>query len=359
MSFVEVKRIDKFTVADLVETYPRIELNPDYQRNGDVWSLDRQQLLIDSIIRGYDIPKLYFRKHAPMVEVQGRAIRYSVIDGQQRIRAIMDFMNDRYGVDTATDLTSDVDGKSLAGRKFSELYDFDSAIARKIQNFQLDVVAIETDDSEVIEDMFLRLNEAAPLNAAEKRNAFGGPIPVASRQLAELPFFKDNLKYSNARYRHYDMATKFIYFEYRRGVADTKKVYLDRFVRNAAEWVSDPSALTSKVSVVLEAMHDVFLREDTLLNSVGMASVYYLVFREAVEQDWLTEITRERLVQFESKRIENRTSAKANEDGGEFELNEFDRLSQSPNDAVALRFRRDVLLKHFNHALELSGEDND
>jgi hypothetical protein len=359
VTFVEVNRIENFTVADLAELYPRIETNPEYQRNGGIWNVDRQRLLIDSIIRGYDIPKIYFRKYAPMLELYGRTIRYSIIDGQQRVRTIMEFLNDGFSLDPETDLVSSNDGLSLGGKRFSQLYDFETSIARQIQKFRLDVVTIETDDTEVIEDMFLRLNEASPLNAAEKRNAFGGPMPIASRKVAEHPFFLTSLKYGNARYRHYDMATKFIYFEYRKGVADTKKAYLDRFVRKSSEWIDDLSPLVHQVEIVLTAMHEAFLKEDPLLNSVGMSSVYYLVFREAVEQDWLAEITREKLNEFEAKRTKNRNDARNDEDAGEFELNEFDRLSQSPNDAIALRFRRDVLLKFLGHPLEFAGEDNE
>jgi uncharacterized protein with ParB-like and HNH nuclease domain len=39
----------------------RIDTNPDFQRPA-VWSTGQKQLLIDTILRGYDIPKLYWRK---------------------------------------------------------------------------------------------------------------------------------------------------------------------------------------------------------------------------------------------------------------------------------------------------------
>jgi hypothetical protein len=39
----------------------RIDTNPDFQRP-PVWSRSQKQLLIDTIVRGYDMPKLYWRK---------------------------------------------------------------------------------------------------------------------------------------------------------------------------------------------------------------------------------------------------------------------------------------------------------
>ena len=38
----------------------KIDPKPAYQR-GAVWSLEKKQLLIDSLLRGYDIPKFYLR----------------------------------------------------------------------------------------------------------------------------------------------------------------------------------------------------------------------------------------------------------------------------------------------------------
>jgi hypothetical protein len=37
-----------------------IDVEPAYQRRGDIWTLEKKQLLIDSILNDYDIPKLYF-----------------------------------------------------------------------------------------------------------------------------------------------------------------------------------------------------------------------------------------------------------------------------------------------------------
>ena len=39
----------------------RINTNPDFQRP-PVWSKAQKQLLIDTILRNYDVPKLYWQK---------------------------------------------------------------------------------------------------------------------------------------------------------------------------------------------------------------------------------------------------------------------------------------------------------
>jgi len=104
----------------------------------------------------------------------------------------------------------------------------------QFDSFQLTTVCIETDELEMIEEMFSRLNESAPLTAPEKRNAYGGPLPGAIRKLASESFFTGNIPFPNKRYRHFDLATKFLYAENDGKVVDTKKAYLDRFVENFA-----------------------------------------------------------------------------------------------------------------------------
>ena len=42
----------------------KLNFQPNYQRN-PVWGLQRKQALIDSIFRGYDIPKIYFEVITP------------------------------------------------------------------------------------------------------------------------------------------------------------------------------------------------------------------------------------------------------------------------------------------------------
>src|ERR1700722_1051523 len=66
----------------------RINTNPDFQRPA-VWGLAQKQLLVDSILRDYDIPKLYWRK------TSSKPDKYDVVDGQQRLRAIWGFFRRR------------------------------------------------------------------------------------------------------------------------------------------------------------------------------------------------------------------------------------------------------------------------
>ncbi len=59
----------------------RIDM-PDFQRE-EVWNTAKKQLLIDSILKGWHLPKLYFRK----VDENS----FECVDGQQRLTAIVEF----------------------------------------------------------------------------------------------------------------------------------------------------------------------------------------------------------------------------------------------------------------------------
>lgn len=211
----------------------------------------------------------------------------------------------------------------------------------------LSVFVVQTDDLELIEEMFSRLNEAVPLNAAEKRNAFGGPLPKIVRNISAKEFFAKRLKISNKRYQHRDLAAKYVYLTYNKKVLDTKKVYLDAFfINNKSNTEAKFRAAVKVVDVVLSTMNGVFTVSDKLLGSSGMAVLYYLLFERAVKEKWNSKPTRSALVRFEEARAKNREKAAKDIANADYDLLEFDRLSQTPNDAYAIKFRLELLARH-------------
>ena len=72
----------------------KIDMNPPYQRRGRLWSDTDKAYLIDSIINGYDIPKLYIADFTwGNSELNLKKLPYAIIDGKQRFEAIFDFFN--------------------------------------------------------------------------------------------------------------------------------------------------------------------------------------------------------------------------------------------------------------------------
>jgi len=325
-------------------------LDPPYQRFGDVWTLTKKQLLIDSILNGFDIPKLYFIE-GPRDE-QCRGHKYAVVDGKQRLGAIWDFMDDKFPL--ARDFVYREDSRvDAGGLTYSELAKKYPRLRARFDGHRLSVVVVKTDDVEILEEMFSRLNEGEPLSAAEKRNAMGGPIPPLARELSKHPFFTSRLPFQNRRGRHWEIATKFLFFEDRNGIADTKRDYLDKFVsrwkeleRGSPKRARDGAQKLYEASkAVLDELSRVFGGGDSLLRATGMVILYYLLARE-VKKVGGTKFSRDALERFENERRANREIAREDVARAEWELLEFDRLSQSLNDASALKFRLGVLSKH-------------
>ena len=325
-----------------------IKLDPPYQRMGGVWTKEKKQLLIDSILNDYDIPKIYFHTYASESPESQDALQYSVIDGRQRLETIWEFIEGKFPLSKDFEYQRDT-SLNLASLTYDDIAQQYPRIKIKFDSFVLPVIGVETDDEDLIEDMFSRLNEAVPLNAAEKRNSIGGDLVRAIRELSDHELFLDKVTFSNRRYQHREIACRFLLIEdhlLNTGkLIDTKKVYLDAIARNykddQPEVVAD---LKSAVLRILDQMVGVFSYQDSLLRGQGNMVVYYLIFRMAFESDELELITRRKLLDFQNQLRENRMMAAENYEESSFELLEYDRLTQQgTNDASNIKERVSVL----------------
>lgn len=350
MADFSVTQLRNNNIAYLNRMRDNIELDPVYQRQGAVWSKSKQALLIDSIMNEFDIPKIYLHEHMSPITVKDRTYRYSLIDGRQRLEAIWDFLDGKFALPDEFVLLS-TGSKASKGKTFPELQADeddpeidDEGLASLFTSSQLDVMCVRTDDPDLIEEMFSRLNEAVPLTAAEKRNGRGGPLRGAVHTLCGSAFFQDKLPFSNTRYRHYDVATKFLRFADANGPASTKKQELDDFWDSYKRDDDTASAehLVGISMAILSEMEGVFESSDRLLGSVGMVSIYFLLFMEIAEGRGQRP-SRTNLTDFEHARRLNRFEEEGELRENQRRLLEFDRLSQSPNDESALQFRLDVL----------------
>jgi hypothetical protein len=333
------------SVWRLYRTRDTIQTNPEYQRSSDIWTEEKKQLLIDTILNGFDVPKLYFHKFSTLVVSANTQYEYAIIDGKQRLEAIWEFIDGRFALSADFECLWDA-SLLAAGLTYSELGKNFPDLRNALDSYGLTVVCIETSDLEIIEDMFSRLNEAVPLSAAEKRNAKGGPIPGAIKQLTALPFFQDKVPFGNSRYRHYDLAVKFLMCAERGKVVETKKSTLDRYVINWASNGSRDAILPFFESTVtiMNDMAAVFTDRDRLLRQVGAVTLYFHLFRLARMEGWNQEIQRHLLEQFEQTRLNSRMMFELGENGNP-ELIEFDRYAQSSNDSYAVRIRLRTILR--------------
>jgi hypothetical protein len=190
-------------------------LIPEYQRE-EVWSISQKQLLMDSLFQEIDIPKIYFR----VLETDSTH-EFEVVDGQQRLASIFEFMSDVYPMGPDAD---DVAGQTVAGFKFSGL---PMGLQMAFQNAALDVVELRGYSDDDIEEIFLRLQNGTPLNAAEKRRAIGGNMRNVVKELADHDVFK-LASFNDKRYAFEDAASKALHMLFFGAITDIRPTSIRR-----------------------------------------------------------------------------------------------------------------------------------
>lgn len=147
-------------------------LSPRFQRRS-VWTTPARSYLIDTLLRGLPVPPLYLRVKQNDARTQ---IVREVIDGQQRISAVLDFLDGFYALSPSV-------GTPYAGKRFKQLPD--SAKDRITHYSFICEVFHGISDSHVL-DIFARVNTySVRLNAQELRNGkYFGPFKRTAYALA-------------------------------------------------------------------------------------------------------------------------------------------------------------------------------
>jgi Protein of unknown function DUF262 len=164
-------------IADYGAMYDRreIKVNSSYQRSDQVWPKPAQTFLIETILLGYPIPKLFLHQKT---DIKARKSYKDVVDGQQRTKAIISFYRDEYALGRNMD-----DAPEAAGKTYSELPE---ELQGKFLGYGLNFdIFVEASDEEVRE-VFRRMNSfTVPLNPEERRHAINqGPFKWFVRKLA-------------------------------------------------------------------------------------------------------------------------------------------------------------------------------
>lgn len=149
-----------YNITDFLEWKERdqLVLVPKFQRRS-VWNPVAKSYLIDSIIREVPLPKIFIRQ---VTDIETRTTIREVIDGQQRLRTIFEFIDDGFSIRPSHN-------DEYGGMKYSQLPE---EIQGNILSYKLSVDnLVGLDDSEIM-DIFARLNTySVKLNSQELLNA--------------------------------------------------------------------------------------------------------------------------------------------------------------------------------------------
>lgn len=167
-----------YSISDFLEwnRNKQLELSPRFQRRS-VWNENGRSYLMDTIVRGLPIPKVFIRQK---INVTTRDSVREVVDGQQRIRTILSFINDGF-------MISKRHNEQYGGYYFSQLGQIDPDIQASILNYEISVdLLVNMSDPSVL-DVFSRLNSySIVLNEQEKINAnHFGPFKNLADELSK------------------------------------------------------------------------------------------------------------------------------------------------------------------------------
>lgn len=187
--------IEEWKVSKILNLKDRIDPKPQYQR-GAVWSEKKNRLLIDSILRGMDIPKFYLRETAPESHFD-----YEVADGQQRLRAVWGFSDNEFVLGDC-----EVNGIDISKFSYSSLKESDTAkdFYSNFRNFKITVSIIKNATDDEVRTLFARLQMGTALNQPELRNAVASNVGYAIDMIVNTHQFFANAYISNARFKCQD-----------------------------------------------------------------------------------------------------------------------------------------------------------
>ncbi len=315
----------------------RIDPTPDYQRP-PAWSRKQKQLLIDSILREYDIPKMYWR-----AVNRPDGTKFEVIDGQQRLRAIWEYRAGEFGLPKDADPIGTI---ACAGHKYSDL---DMDISTIFDAYAVDVViiddAVENDLEDEVRDMFLRLQNGTTLKAQEKRNAMPGVMRDFVKEVSQHPFFQ-NCKFSNTRFTFDHVASQMICLEMAGGPTSVRDSDLNRMYQSNATF-DRTGKLAKKVRRVLDYLLRAFPEKTPELERYNAITLYCLASTliEGYVHQGTEALLAAWFIEFETTRRENESR---DDDTKDAALVEYRRLtSYSTDGEESIKGRLEFLEKLF------------
>ena len=215
-----------YSIRDFEDWQERNELAlaPKFQRR-DVWNEKAKSYLIDTIVRGKPIPKLYMRQN---VTPGNRKTTREIVDGQQRLRAVLSFLKDGYKISSAHH-------REFGGKYFSQL---DEDTQRDILKYEFSVDLLQDMPDNDVYDIFARINtHSATLKSQELRNArWFGDFRSCSYLLAQefFRFLEKNSVFTYAqvvRMVEVEFVSELL-LAMQEGIRESKKSVIDKAYRD-------------------------------------------------------------------------------------------------------------------------------
>jgi len=243
-------------------------LTPKFQRR-EVWKTPARSYFIDSILRNMPVPPIIIR--TSQSEDRKRTVR-EIIDGQQRLRALLDFVDDKYSLPWSLHNPN-------AGKSYSELADPDKT---QILNYSFVCKIFKSiSDSDVLE-IFARMNTySVGLNAQELRNGrYFGYFKQTAYLLAfeHLEFWRRYRIFSEttiARMLEVELTSELMIAEIA-GQQDKKKT-IDQYYADKDDKFPEKSKVESRFRTIIDAIN-VSIGDNLGANEFRRPPLFYTLF---------------------------------------------------------------------------------
>lgn len=227
----------------------RLELRPSFQRK-EVWNPAARIMLIDTILRQVPMPKMFLWN-----DIRNEQTYRQVIDGQQRISAILAFLRDEFALDEPY-------VGEFAGLKFSEL---PNDKRNQILQYKIDYNEAIGFTEDEVREVYSRVNKySLPLNKQELRRAdFPGRFLELATELSLSEYLDESRVFTVGQRRR--MGDVEFVSEILAGMLEgpqDKKGDLDYFYARYAEWnEEDEAKVKGEFLAVLEDLQAIFNQE--------------------------------------------------------------------------------------------------
>ena len=291
---------DKIDIRDFHEYTEEYVTRPPYQRK-NVWSVKKQQALLDSLFRRYYIPRLVPRE----VRLSEDHVIREVVDGQQRIVTVQRFFAGELKLpETLKDLDP-----ALPGKRYSELPDKIRRFADKELKYEADLIKNidnpkSPDHQRIATEIFWRLQQGESLNFMEVAHArlssllrnfivkyadeigfdYQRYVPI-DHNPSKHPFFRI-IDRKNDRMQHLALLGRLLLIEQADGPTDIRDATLGDWIDSTQQpdgignldFEKEPSA--QSLLRTLNLFHEIFKDDSALDDSGGMKELtieYFII----------------------------------------------------------------------------------
>lgn len=243
VEWTDPKRFMEATTQSVSWFHKRLQANelilsPPYQRN-PVWQTVQKSYLIDTILRAYPVPELYMQT---AIDQEGDE-KHTIVDGQQRVRACLEFVEGRFEMDESH--------TPWGGLSFDQLGEEEK---KRVYGYKFIVRTLPQMPETEVREIFARLNRNnIVLNQQELRHAtYWGEFIQSMTTLSQKPFWVRSGLFSSAAIR------RMLDIEYISEIAiaflhgpQNKKTNLDRYYAAYESEFPERSRVEDSVDLVL------------------------------------------------------------------------------------------------------------